>query len=285
MIIVNGRNRHTVFPHVASLLMSPKTSISGKDFQAANAPVCISLHRPDEIAASWPGFMASPGLVMKDIITTVGTLGLQGRLFRFIAAIDETGRGTLDFAPNLILQAARSSFGTKTLNMSICIPESLPDLRTAANGSLLATAGFLHALICEDCNLFVGSATYVINDLFENKEDLAGGLGQLANLPRADNPSPYELGARPTQMLADVDVKTFIEDCRLMIDDGVSVGLRSGWLRRTAWPVLKSSEHCSLTVKPRDELVREAIEIAQQCESPDWQRVAQAYVEGFKGWA
>jgi hypothetical protein len=92
-----------------------------------------------------------------------------------------------------------------------------------------------------------------------------------------DLPIGLSVGHYPT-MPRDVDAKVFAEDCKLLLEENVTYGLRSEWLRRVAVPVIMAYRHINVAPATRERFA-EAKEIISQCADVNWREYCTDDVE------
>lgn len=268
MIVVATRNRHNGYAHLLQLLCGPRAT--RKNTITYVSPVTVNVARPDEVVDLLPGLTVTPEAAMHDMLTAAGALrrGLPSIEERVI----ECDRMIL--SPFTCVQFGLGDYGA-TLNATASVQTC--DLRGSAGGSrgsVYATVGFLQQMLAESLGKGLGGASFVINNIWAVNEDLKESRGFLT-MPEKTH-SVYAVSTmRPTPILTAVDLRTFSEDCRLYLYDKMTIGLRSQWLRRVALPVINACRHVDQTGE-----IPAALEIAAQCEAPDWKLVTQSYIEG-----
>ena len=89
--------------------------------------------------------------------------------------------------------------------------------------------------------------------------------------------TPWPVGCRKMLGLKiDVTPDEFIEDAKLFFEEGVTIGLRSPWMRRVCVPIVMAHRAMSNAADP--ERFNKALEILSQCDDPVWQELCKAEV-------
>lgn len=269
MIIVNSRNRHNAYGHLLQLLAGPRAEKHAST-TSMQSPLVMNLARPDELVDLLPGLTEKPESVMRAMLRMAGECsGAPTQMGEPVV-----GNARLHLSASGTVQFGLAGFDKVLTSCTTLQHISLQGIANA-DGSMYATVGFVHQLLAEALDKDIGPATFYINNLWVTNAALEQSK-LFIDMPGDQKHSVYsDALVRPTEVLSDVDLKTFAEDCRLFLYDNVQVGLRSQWMRRVALPVIHACHHVDQTGG-----VEEAKEIIDQCEARDWRLAVTSYIEG-----
>lgn len=72
------------------------------------------------------------------------------------------------------------------------------------------------------------------------------------------------------------DEKVFDEDVQMLLNENVTIGLRTPWLRRVAVPMIRA--HQAYSDKKNPERHETALEVMMQCKATDWRRAGVEWI-------
>lgn len=117
-------------------------------------------------------------------------------------------------------------------------------------------------------------AMWQISNNYHAYVDKLEALGELdPDQPYSSNP---EWTASPVP-LHQGDLTVFDQDLAMLLDEDVSLGLRTAWLRKVFIPVIRAHEAYKDKADP--ERHEKAIEIVAQCRAPDWRLACTEWLE------
>lgn len=183
-------------------------------------------------------------------------------------------RGCKDVPCNTQLFLSVSHNGA--VDMTVCNRSN--DMIWGAYGANAVHFSFLQEYVALALGRAVGRYWQVSNN-FHAYEDTYQPLQHLGMVHDWDYACPYTARqVAPLPLNIDgVDATTFLEDCALLANEGVYVGLRSQWMRQVAVPMLKAHQHFK-TLKASEAKYVQTLEILDQVQATDWQRAGREWV-------
>jgi hypothetical protein len=153
--------------------------------------------------------------------------------------------------------------GDGRVNLTICCRSN--DMIWGAYGANAVHFSYLLEYIACALGRPVGTMTQVSNNYHAYVEV----LDKIRELPPTQPYGKDEYG--PSSYPLFTNSEHFDQDLAMLLDERVSLGLRTPWLRKVLVPVIRAHEAYRLKGDPQR--FEKALEIIEQCKAPDW-RVA-----------